>query len=234
MIKSNQAAYSGKQTQDLMGRTSTTETKEQILNAAERLFASLGFAGTSLRAIIREADVNLAAIHYHFGSKEELFIAVVRRVAQPIVEKQLQRLAVLEDSEELPSVAEILEAFITPPLEIVLERSEQCLIHAKFMGRCRAEPYPIQKLAEAEFRTSQQRFLYILAKVLPDQSPTELKWKLDLVVAMLVRILSQIEQLEILSENSYAEEINNIVRRLVTFITFGISAESGAGNNQKS
>lgn len=208
-----------------MGKNTSADTKEQILNAAEKLFASLGFAGTSLRAIIREADVNLAAVHYHFGSKEELFIAVVRRVAQPIVEEQLRLLTILEESDNLPSVPEIFTAFVTPPLKMIQERSEECLIHAQFMGRCRTEPHPVQKLAEPEFRSSQQRFLYILTKVLPDQPPTELKWKLDLVVAMLVRTLNQIEQSEILSENNSVEDIDNLVQRLVNFISYGISAE---------
>ncbi|MEM1167633.1 MAG: TetR/AcrR family transcriptional regulator [Cyanobacteria bacterium P01_H01_bin.35] len=207
-----------------MGKNSTIDTKEQILNAAEKLFASLGFAGTSLRAIIREADVNLAAIHYHFGSKEELFSAVVRRVAQPIVEEQLQQLTILEESDNLPSVPEIFTAFVAPPLQMIQQGSEECRIHAQFMGRCRAEPYPVQKLAEQEFRNSQQRFLYILTKVLPDQSPTELKWKLDLVVAMLVRTLNQMEQSEILSEDNSLEDIDKLVQRLVTFISYGISA----------
>ncbi|GFZ90587.1 TetR/AcrR family transcriptional regulator [Okeania sp. KiyG1] len=207
-----------------MSKNSTIDTKEQILNAAEKLFASLGFAGTSLRAIIREADVNLAAIHYHFGSKEELFIATVRRVAQPIVEEQLRQLAILEDSEDLPSVPEILAALITPPIQMIQERSEECLIHAQFMGRCRTEPYPIQKLAEAEFSIGQQKFLEAMRKVLPKQSPTELKWKLDLVIAMLIRVLNQIEPLESLSDKSSMEDIDDLVQRLVTFITSGISA----------
>ena len=207
-----------------MSKNSTIDTKEQILNAAEKLFASLGFAGTSLRAIIREADVNLAAVHYHFGSKEELFTAVIRRVAQPIVEEQMRQLAILEDSEDLPSVAEIVEAVITPPLRMIQERSEECLIHAKFMGRCRTEPYPIQRLAEVEFSRTHQRFLDIMQKVLPNQSPMELEWKLDLVIAMLIRVLNQIEPLEPLSEKTSSEEIDDFVQRLVTFITFGISA----------
>ncbi|NEP81816.1 MAG: TetR/AcrR family transcriptional regulator [Okeania sp. SIO3C4] len=207
-----------------MSKNSTVDTKEQILNAAEKLFASLGFAGTSLRAIIREADVNLAAVHYHFGSKEELFIATVRRVAQPIVEEQLRQLAILEDSEDLPSVSEILAALITPPLQMIQERSEECLIHAQFMGRCRTEPYPVQRLAEAEFSISQQKFLEAMRKVLPNQSPTELKWKLDLVIAMLIRVLNQIEPLESLGDKSSIEDIDDLVQRLVTFITSGISA----------
>ena len=48
------------------------DTKERILDAAERLFAAHGFAGTSLRAVTKEAGVNLAAVHYHFGTKEDL------------------------------------------------------------------------------------------------------------------------------------------------------------------
>ena len=207
-----------------MGKNSTIDTKEQILNAAEKLFASLGFAGTSLRAIIREADVNLAAIHYHFGSKEELFSAVVRRVAQPIVEEQLRQLTILEESDNLPSVPEIFTAFLAPPLEMIQQGSEEYRIHAQFMGRCHAEPHPVQKLVEQEFRNSQQRFLYILTKVLPHQSPTELKWKLDLVVAMLVRNLNQMEQSEIFSEDNSLEDIDELVKRLVNFISYGISA----------
>ncbi len=45
-------------------------TKDKILNAAEKLFAEQGFNGTSLREITSAAEVNLAAVNYHFGSKK--------------------------------------------------------------------------------------------------------------------------------------------------------------------
>ena len=51
--------------QEIVG-TTTIDTKEQIISVAERLFAERGFAGTTLRNVISEADVNLAAVHYHF------------------------------------------------------------------------------------------------------------------------------------------------------------------------
>ncbi|MEB3341093.1 TetR/AcrR family transcriptional regulator [Okeania sp.] len=209
-----------------MGKNSTIDTKERIINAAEKLFASLGFAGTSLRGIVREADVNLAAIHYHFGSKEELFSAVVQRVVQPIMEEKLRLLTILEESDKLPSVAEILTAFVTPSLQMLKQPSAECRIHAQFIARCRTEPYQVQKLAEPEFRIVQQRFLYVLTKVLSNQSPAELKWKLDLVVAMLVRTMNQMEHSEILSEDSSVKDkdIDKLVQRLVTFISYGISA----------
>jgi len=206
-----------------MTKNSTINTKEKIINAAEKLFASMGFLGTSLRAIVREADVNLAAIYYHFGSKEELFIVVVKRVAQPIVREQLRQLKILEESEKLPSIPEVLTAFVTPPLRILQQGSDESRIHAQFMGCCRTELHPVQKKAEQEFRSTQQRFLYILTKVLPEKSPQELKWKLDLIVAMLVRTLNQIEESEMLSAYNSVENIDEFVQHLVTFISYGMS-----------
>src|ERR1035437_2057984 len=69
-----------------------TDTKDKILDAAERLIGEQGYAATSLRQIIAEAGVNLAAVHYHFGSKEDLLNAVVVRKATPVNVARLARL----------------------------------------------------------------------------------------------------------------------------------------------
>jgi AcrR family transcriptional regulator len=198
------------------------DTKEQILNIAEGQFAEKGFAGTTLRGVIREAGVNIAAVHYHFGSKEELFIAVVRRVAQQIVQSQLQQLAKYENRTELPSVENILEAFIAPPLRVIPQMGEAGMIRAQFLGRCRAEPLPIQQRAEKEFDESQQRFLDILQRVLPNQTRTELQWKLDLAIAILIRTLNQVRQTGKLITGGSAEEIETAIARLVKFVAQGM------------
>src|SRR5918998_5615769 len=77
-------------------------TKERILDAAQELFGIHGLAGTSLRAVTAAAGVNLAAVNYHFGSKEELFRAVVRRVMAPVTDEHRQCIEELEGRE--PSV----------------------------------------------------------------------------------------------------------------------------------
>ena len=59
--------------------TTAFSTKDRILGAAEELFAQHGFAGTSLRQVTSRADVNIAAVNYHFGSKENLVNEVFRR-----------------------------------------------------------------------------------------------------------------------------------------------------------
>ncbi len=170
-----------------------------------------------MRSVIREANVNLAAVNYHFGSKEDLFVAVVKRVAQPIVQKQTENLSQLDNLDRLPTVAEVLEAVISPPLEVLQEQTSVSLTHARFIGRCRIEPFPIQSLAEQEFQGSQKQALAILQKILPDQSVQDLKWKFDLVIAAVVRVLAQIEQIQ-------PEEVQTTVLRLVKFTTYGFSA----------
>jgi AcrR family transcriptional regulator len=91
-------------------------TKERILDTAERLFAEHGYAATSLRSIIAEAGVNLAAVHYHFHSKEALLEAVILRRSKPA---NAERLALLGEFEkqagEKPVPLEsVIEAFVAP------------------------------------------------------------------------------------------------------------------------
>ncbi|PSD09742.1 TetR/AcrR family transcriptional regulator, partial [Stenotrophomonas maltophilia] len=62
-----------------MAKPAHFSTKDRILGAAEELFAQHGFAGTSLRQVTSQADVNIAAVNYHFGSKENLVNEVFRR-----------------------------------------------------------------------------------------------------------------------------------------------------------
>ncbi len=54
------------------------DTKEKILKVATQLFAAHGFAGTSVRELALEAEVNIAAINYHFQNKENLYREVLR------------------------------------------------------------------------------------------------------------------------------------------------------------
>src|SRR5512134_3133369 len=96
------------------------DTKERILDAAEALFMVQGFTATSLRMITTRAGVNLAAVNYHFGSKDELVRAVFTRRLGPL---NRERVALLEELEEQaggrPLVPEqVLEAFLTAGVRV--------------------------------------------------------------------------------------------------------------------
>jgi AcrR family transcriptional regulator len=191
--------------------TTTIDTKEQIISVAKRLFAERGFAGTTLRNVIGEADVNLAAVHYHFGSKEE-----------PIVEQELALLKQLQAGGRVPTVEEILTALLKPCLEFLAQDKEFLLVHTQFMGRCWAEPEPLKSIVEAEFAASMEAFLDVLQRVLPEQSRSQLAWKLDLVIAALVRVQSEAGQPLALLQSTDPESVQVAIEQLVKFLSPGM------------
>jgi AcrR family transcriptional regulator len=202
----------------------TTDTKEQIISVAERLFAERGFAGTTLRNLVSEAGVNLAAVHYHFGSKEDLFRAVVARFARPVVEQELALLEQLQAGQEVPSVEAILTALIKPNLEILAQDKDNLLVRAQFMGRCQTEPEPIKSVAAGEFAVSTKAFLDVLQRALPEQSRSQIHWKFDLVIAALIRVLAEAGQPFALLQNTNSQDIQNATEQLVKFLSPGMRA----------
>ena len=98
--------------------TEAQSTKEKILDTAERLFGQQGFPCTSLRQITDEAGVNLAAVNYHFGSKEDLYKGVLIRRLRPVNEERMRLLTHVEQlaGEQPVPIRSILETFIRPLL----------------------------------------------------------------------------------------------------------------------
>src|SRR5579859_5859845 len=111
------------------------DTKQRILDSAERLFSDHGFEGTSLRTIIADAKVNLAAIHYHYRSKEALLDAVILRRLEPINRQRLELLDACERAAgDKPATLEaVIEAFLAPALRVALDRDGTSF--ARLMGR---------------------------------------------------------------------------------------------------
>src|SRR5712692_10160930 len=106
-------------------------TKDRILDAAEKLFGTDGFEATSLRDITTNAQVNLAAVNYHFQSKDSLIESVIARRIEPVNRKRLE---MLDAAGENPSVEEILRAFLSPLLDLELD----CV--RPLMGRILSNP----------------------------------------------------------------------------------------------
>src|SRR2546426_8090555 len=87
------------------------DTKTRILDTAEKLFGEKGFDATSLRDITAEAQVNLAAVNYHFQSKESLMDAIIERRFEPV---NRRRMEMLDAAGPSPTVEQIVEAFLSP------------------------------------------------------------------------------------------------------------------------
>src|SRR5438876_3885821 len=97
------------------------ETRTRILDAAEELFMQHGFEGTSMRLLTAKAGVNLAAVNYHFGSKDALIEAVFRRRLDPMNIARIAELDNLEAADSTPSPDAIIRAFITPGLRLMAD-----------------------------------------------------------------------------------------------------------------
>ncbi|MEO1622416.1 MAG: TetR/AcrR family transcriptional regulator [Cyanobacteria bacterium J06632_3] len=208
-----------------MAHASSLETKEQILDVAESEIAQHGYAGTTLRNVVSQAGVNLAAVHYHFGSKEDLFRAVIGRISQPIVSTQLNDLdALLSRPDATPSVQEILWAYLRSSFEVVLKDSQAHPMRGQFVRRCRTEPEPVQSIASAQFAPSTEKFLDALQRALPNQTRSQLTWKLDLVITSLIYTLAQAGKPNALLMGDSPEEIETAVSKLIAFVLPGMES----------
>src|SRR5581483_7516693 len=125
------------------------DTKQRILDSAQNLIAEQGYAATSVRDIIAAAGVNLAAIHYHFGSKEDLLAAVVARKAGPVNEERLALLDKLEaqSGKRPPSVRKVLEAWFLP----MAEAADRDPSFVRLMGRLMSEGL-LMSIVEKHFK----------------------------------------------------------------------------------
>ncbi len=135
------------------------DTKNRILDVAERLFAEQGIAETSLRLLTAEADVNLAAVHYHFGSKDKLIREVVGRRFQPINHERLELLDQLEDRSEAIQLEDLLRIFFGPPLRLTARDTEGTACLRKLIGRVQMAGGRYTESFHEVFREVQQRFV---------------------------------------------------------------------------
>ena len=195
------------------------DTKQKILDTAERLIADQGYAATSLRHIIAEAGVNLAAIHYHFGSKEELLDEIILRKADPVNRQRLARLDKLEHEAGAGPVAveKVLEAFLKP----MAEAADRNRSFVPFMGRLMAEGL-LPVLAKRHFQVVTARVLAALRKALPDLSDEEFAWRMHFMSGTLAYTMSgttHFPNLD-LGEGDFRGRIG----RLVTFLSAGFRA----------
>ena len=169
-----------------------SETKQHILDVAEQHFADYGFAGTSLRGIIKDAEVNIAAVAYHFGTKEDLFTAVVERFAAPVVTEQLARLESLSDPSDLQAV---LQAFYAPPLKAVKTKGRKGQTLGLFLGRMQTEPDPIFSLVDMHFAFCRERFIEAFRKCLPAATEADLQWNFEFMLSLIVTFLTRQNQI---------------------------------------
>jgi AcrR family transcriptional regulator len=211
-----------------MDPLSDIDTKSRILDAAERAFADAGFAAASLRHIIAAAKVNLAAVHYHFGSKEGLIEAVFARRIKPL---NTERLALLDAAEKragsraLP-VTGVLAAMIGPALRLSRDETRGGAAFTRLLGRTLAEPTPgLQSMLQRQFGDVIARFTAAFRRALPRLPDGEIFWRIKFVVGAMAHTMCDPQNLRLMSRDLRdPADAGDLTRRLVNFLAAGMRA----------
>ncbi|MBF4135058.1 TetR family transcriptional regulator [Streptomyces albidoflavus] len=202
----------------------TSDTRTQLLNAAEHLFAEHGYRGTSVRAITRLAGANLAAVGYHFGSKAELMAAVARRVIEPINTAQCAGLDELLARTPGPLVSELVEAFAGPLFDEMSAGDEAGARTSRLIVRILSDPAEEARgwTGPAE-ETVRERYLAAFARVLPGLPPEELWFRMRGILA--VAAVDRLEVHQQPSPGCTSPVAGEAARRwAITFLTAAMSA----------
>lgn len=202
------------------------ETKERILEAAEKLFSDEGLSKTSLRAITLAAGVNVAAVHYHFGSKLALVRELFARRVEPINAERLRRLSEIEAAHPagvLP-LEPIIESFVEPVLAVMggVDGARRNL--GQLVGRFYGEPDSVlEPFLREQFGEVARRFNVGLARALPELPRPEVAWRLQFIVAVLTHVvLAGHHALDIVPEYPLSNGDETQMRaRLVAFLAAG-------------
>ena len=204
-------------------------TKERILDTAEALFMEHGFEATGLRSITAAAGVNLAAVNYHFGTKEELFEAVLTRRLDPMNQERIALLDGLESkaAPDALSCDRILMALFVPALRLARDPARGGKNFLRLLGRAYADPAPfIRHFLAEQYAVTIARFKAAFGRALPHLPRKELSWRLHFIMGALSYTLSGTDAHKIISELSPHEANSDeiLLRRLAPFLLAGLNA----------
>lgn len=201
-------------------------TKNKILDAAENLFADKGFNGTSLREITTHAEVNLAAVNYHFGSKKELIKAVMSRYMNELSPRLESALIQLCEGNK-PTLVEVFSAFIDPLLSLSEFKEKGTSNFLQLLGRGYTDSQGFLRW----FLTTQypgliENFVLAVQKAYPELSPEEIFWRLHFTMGTIVFTMSSSDALIDIAKNDFDKdvEISDVIHNVIPYVAAGVGA----------
>ncbi|MFC9407310.1 TetR/AcrR family transcriptional regulator [[Kitasatospora] papulosa] len=202
----------------------TPDTRTKLLDAAEQLFAEHGYRGTSVRAITKLAEANLAAVGYHFGSKAELMAAVARRAIEPINAAQCAGLEKLLARTPDPPVSELVEAFAGPLFDEMSTGDEGGARTSRLIVTILSDPAEEARSWTGPGEdTVRERYLAAFARARPGLSPEELWFRMRGTLA--VTAVDRLEVHQQPSPGCTSPVAGEAARRwAITFLTAAMSA----------
>jgi AcrR family transcriptional regulator len=204
------------------------DTRERLLEAVERLYAEKGVDGASLRDITSAAGANVAAVNYHFGSKDGLLPALIERRFVPLNRERIRMLDLAEAAagDSPPTLESILQAFVEPTLRMCRKHPDFMRVLGRLHNEARAQHDVIFECGR--FDELVARFRAALVRTLPDTPPGEIWWGMMFVLGALIHTWMNWAEIEALSGGEAAYESDEkMIRRMVGFAAAGLRAAPG-------
>ncbi len=171
----------------------TLDTKARVVDAATRLFASRGLEHVSIRELTNEAGVNLAAVNYHFGSKEILYEAVLENISDRVNEKRLLNLhKVLSDADAAgsrPSMAAILDTFMEPYLDPHANPDGAVLVQLILKDRL-SQNAMTARIIQRHFNPLARSYVEAFVKACPDVPREHFYWRYTFMYGAIILTVS--------------------------------------------
>jgi len=212
-----------------------SETALRILEAAERLFVELGLEATSLRLITQQAGVNLAAVNYHFRSKDALFEAVFARRFEPWARDCLRELEALEarasaGTDRFDAEAVVM-CYVRPALALSKDPSRGGALFVRLFSRVLVENHrALRETLSREWGHLVSRYTEALGRALPDLSAEEVAWRLHLGFSVMFHAFAGNDILKLFGRSAVsARDPDLIVKHVVPFVLGGMTTPRGEG-----
>lgn len=206
--------------------TNTKTTSERILEAAETLFAAQGIRGTSLKEITELAEVNIAAVNYHFRSKDALVREVYQRCFHPLNEERLRLLdeAEIAAGEDALALERVLFALFQPMVRAWQTNRNFILL----VGRLQSEPDPqLSVFVQQLYGGLIDRFLRAARRAAPEISETRLFFWIHFLFGGVVYTLINGQDMERLHAGQNLIDTPDLfLRDLISFGTAGLRSWS--------
>ncbi len=205
------------------------DTKVRILNAAEALFAEQGYAQTSMRAITARADVNLASVNYHFGSKKNLIQAVLKRyfdVLMPQIDEVLAKHQVKTGAEGVES---LLMSLVPPMMTLSDVRPKGTALFVQLLGRGYNETQGhLRRFIMHDYGATVAGLMMALHASLPDVDNHELFWRVHFAIGSFVFSMASSQALTEIAEADFNQQVDiqAVILHLVPFVSQGIAGPS--------
>ncbi|WP_088626402.1 TetR/AcrR family transcriptional regulator [Oceanicola sp. 22II-s10i] len=221
---------------ELKEETRELKPKERIQAVGERMFAEEGFEAVSVRALTSAAQVNVASLHYHFGSKEGLLEAIFAARAKPIAEARLAMLRECRAGPDRPPLLnQLLEAFLRPALTFGEDDRFGGSVFARLRARLAVAPQEFsRRVLGSAFDESSRAFIDSLTRALPDLPRRELEWRFHFLLGTMVYSMADGGRIQSITDGACdPSDGEETLRHLLPFLVAGFRAdipEPGSGS----